>query len=75
MTTVAALSDNVKFVNKGKTQYRVETILKGNRSGWKQHFDTFADAVKWIEDQKQDYFIVDRSYLVTEVFTKTMGVF
>ena len=75
MTMVAAISGKIQFANKGKTQYRVDTILKGKRSGWKQHFDTFADAVKWIEDQKQDYFIVDRNYLITEVFTKTLGVF
>ena len=77
MTTVAAISGKVKFANTGKTQYRVETLLNDKRSGWKQHFDSFAAAVEFIEVEKEQFGAVgaDKKYLITEVFTKTLGVF
>ena len=78
MTNVVAISGKVKFDNTGKTQYRVETLLNHKRSGWKQHFDSFAAAVKFIESKKEcdaACNINNSTYLVTEVFTKTLGVF
>ena len=74
MTTVAAISGKVKFANTGKSQFRVETLLNDKRSGWKQHFDSFAAAVEFIEVEKEQ-FGADKKYLITEVFTKTLGVF
>ena len=75
MATVEALTGKVKFVNTGKTEYRVETLLNGSKSRWKQTFSTYEDAMKYIEDESDIGGFLGREYLVTEVFTRTLGVF
>ena len=73
MANVAAISGKVKFVNTGKTQYRVETLLNNRKSKWVQHFDSFAAALEFIEVEKDQF--KGSNFLVTEVFTRTLGVF
>lgn len=81
MKTVA-LTGKVKFTANDKVQYRVETILDGRKSGWKQHYDTKEKAMAFIEREKTWHDSVGLSssslltqYLVTEVTTKTLGLF
>ena len=73
MATVAALSGKIKFANTGKTQYRVETLLNNRKSTWVQHFNSFDAALEYIESEKDRF--ENSKFLVTEVFTKTLGVF
>lgn len=72
------LIDKVHFTDPGTIKYRVETILtSGRKSGWKQHFDTFEDAQEFIERERKWFDGVKDApkYLVTEVGTRTIGLF
>ena len=77
MATVKALADKVKFQNTGKTEYRVETVLSGAKCNWKTTFDSYEEAMEYIENEKANDsgFCDDRRFLVTEIYTRTMGLF
>lgn len=68
---VAALTGKVKYVNTGKTQYKVETLLNGKRSGWVQTYNDMEKVKEYIDAGR----FGDQTFLVTEVTTRTIGVF
>jgi hypothetical protein len=71
--TVTALTDKVKFVNTGKTQYKIETLLGGKRSGWSQTKATMPEVMDYIKRNRHGE--SDTTFLVTEVTTRTLGIF
>jgi len=78
---VVAIVGKPKFVVNSKVQYRVETILSGSKTKWKQHYDTMEKAMAFIKREKDWREEVDpkgkmlAQYLVTEVTTNTLGLF
>jgi len=74
MTKATALTGKVKFTNLNTTKYRVETLFNGKRSRWQQTFDTLEKALANVEGQRKEW-TSEATYLVTEITTRTIGVF
>ena len=75
MTSVTALSGKVKFANTGKTQYRVEHLIDDRKTKWSQTFKSYVEAIDYVKQAKLDLDNDRSKYLITEIFTKTLGVF
>lgn len=72
VVTAISPDTKLKFVNTGKTEYQVETIIDNCRTRWTAKFKTYTDAIEFIKSRDKQSGV---KYLVTEISTKTMGVF